>query len=337
MIGWWRHFASAFRPALRSASICCARCMQCRKPRSRSGFVARPWRIGSRPRVLDRHKQQPQLTDPRVEIPAELRTELAAASSRQRRLQSRSLRRPWAFASRSRSTPGRRDFPAQRCRISRRILSAIGANVRDVLSRALAAPSRLERIWKEQYTGSGRNVVRDYVRLCDLDDEDLDWFAAREDLQLTPEHYGRNGIPRFVAVDEELMGLLGFYLAEGSCSDRNGIRLSIGKGNQRFAEEMAKKFTSVFGLPAVTYSSPQRCTELKLVNRVAALAWQHVFGFADVRLHHQADSGSGVQRFRGSAMSPSCAAICSATVPSARIELRSLPRRTTSRAALSIA
>jgi len=134
---------------------------------------------------------------------------------------------------------------------------------------------------KEQYTGSGRNIVRDYVRLCDLDAEDLDWFASREDLQLTPEHYRRNGIPRFVAVNEELMGLLGFYLAEGSCSDRNGIRLSLGKGNQRFAEEMAKKFASVFGLPAVTYSSPERCTELKLVNRVAALAWQHVFGFAN--------------------------------------------------------
>jgi len=75
--------------------------------------------------------------------------------------------------------------------------------------------------------------------------------------------------------------LLGFYLAEGSCSERNGIRLSIGKGNQPFAEEMTKKFASVFGLPAVTYSSPERCTELKLVNRVAALAWQHVFGFAN--------------------------------------------------------
>jgi DNA gyrase subunit B len=95
------------------------------------------------------------------------------------------------------------------------------------------------------------------------------------------------------------MGLLGFYLAEGSCSDRNGIRLSIGKGNQRFAEEMARKFSSVFGLPAVTYSSPQRCMELKLVNRVAALAWQHVFGFANVRFHHEADSRSGIQCFRG--------------------------------------
>jgi DNA gyrase subunit B len=44
---------------------------------------------------------------------------------------------------------------------------------------------------------------------------------------------------------------------------------------------MAKKFASVFGLLPMTYSSPQRCTELKIVNRVAALAWAHVFGFAN--------------------------------------------------------
>jgi len=140
--------------------------------------------------------------------------------------------------------------------------------------------SRLDRFWNEQYASSGHNRVRDSVRLSDLEVEDLEWFALREDLLLTPEQPGRSGISRFIGVNEELMGLLGFYLAEGSCSDRNGIRLSIGKDNQRFAEEMAKKLTSVFGLPAVTYSSPQHCMELKLVNRVAALAWQHVFGFA---------------------------------------------------------
>jgi DNA gyrase subunit B len=161
-------------------------------------------------------------------------------------------------------------------------VDAIGANALEVLVKTSVAPSRLERTWQEQYTGSGGNMVRDYTRLSDLDDEDLEWFAAREDLLLTPEHHGRSGIGRYVAVNEDLMGLLGFYLAAGSCSDRNGIRLSIGKGNQRFAEEMAKKLSSVFGLPAVTYSSPDRsCTELKLVNRVAALAWQYVFGFAN--------------------------------------------------------
>jgi len=158
---------------------------------------------------------------------------------------------------------------------------AIGANTAEVMTRASVGPSRLERVWGDQYTGSGRNAVRDYVRLTDLDSQDLDWFGAREDLLLTPEHYGRNGIRRFVNVDHDLLGLLGFYLAEGSCSYRNGIRLSIGSGNQRFAAEIAEKFSRVFGLPAMTDSSPGRCAELKLVNRVAALAWQHVLGFAN--------------------------------------------------------
>jgi DNA gyrase subunit B len=160
-------------------------------------------------------------------------------------------------------------------------LNAIGANAQDVLSKTSAVPSRLERTWEQQYRGSGRNIVRDYVRLCALDAAAVERLGSREDLLLTPEHYGRSGIPRFLTINQDLMGLLGFYLAEGSCSDRNGIRLSIGKGNQRFAQEMAMKFTSVFGLLPVTYSSPQRCTELKIVNRVAALAWRHAFGFAD--------------------------------------------------------
>ena len=55
-----------------------------------------------------------------------------------------------------------------------------------------------------------------------------------------------------------------------------------GEGNSRFVGEMAEKFSRLFGLSAVSYSSADRCSELKLVNRVAALAWQHVFGFADV-------------------------------------------------------
>jgi DNA gyrase subunit B len=152
----------------------------------------------------------------------------------------------------------------------------------EILPRATIAPSRLERIWNEQYAASGHNIVRDYVRMSDLEPEDLGWFADRTDLKLTPEHNSSSAIPRFIAVDEALMGLLGFYMAEGSCSERNGVRLSIGKGNLRFADEMAQKFARVFGLPAIAYASEDQCTELKLVNRVAALAWQHVFGFANV-------------------------------------------------------
>jgi DNA gyrase subunit B len=150
-----------------------------------------------------------------------------------------------------------------------------------VMNRASVGRGRLERLWVDPYTGPESSAARDYVRLSDLDVEDLEWFGPREEMLLTPEHHGRNGIRRFVGVDQDLMGLLGVFLAVGTSSDRNGIRLVIGNGNQRFAEEMAKKFTRVFGLPAMTDSPMGRCAELKLVNRVAALAWQHVFGFTN--------------------------------------------------------
>jgi DNA gyrase subunit B len=231
-------------------------------------------------RVRDKHAENPAFIDPRVEIPAELRQELVrirrgSGVTNQALCEMVGIRQPVTFHDweKGASRPTLSHFEAY--------LRAIGANAPEVMNRAQVGPSRLERIWADQYAGSGRNAVRDYVRLSDLDREDLEWFGSQDELLLTPEHYGRNGIRRFVTVDQDLMGLLGFYLAEGSCSDRNGIRLTIGNGNQRFAEEMAKKFTSVFGLPAMTYSSSGRCAELKLVNRVAALAWQHVFGFAN--------------------------------------------------------
>src|SRR2546430_14504201 len=153
------------------------------------------------------------------------------------------------------------------------------------MPRAIVGPSRLERIWEEQYRGSSSNRVRDYVRLSALEADDIDWFADRDDLELTPEHYGERGIRRFIAISPELMKLLGFYLAEGSCSDRNGVRLSIGKSNVRFSEEMADGFMQVFGLAPQSYPIDRGAGELKLVNRVAALAWQHLLDRKSTRLN----------------------------------------------------
>jgi DNA gyrase subunit B len=113
-----------------------------------------------------------------------------------------------------------------------------------------------------------------------LDAQDVAWFAGREDVELTPTHYAHKGIKRFVEVSPELMTLLGFYTAEGSCSDRNGIRLSIGKNNVGMVDELVAAYAKVFGLPPQAYEYEERAAELKLVHRVAALAWQHVFGFA---------------------------------------------------------
>jgi DNA gyrase subunit B len=230
--------------------------------------------------VLEKHADTPELIDPRVDIPQELRAELAqrrrvSGLSNQAVCRSVGIRQPVTFYAWEKgvSRPTLPRFEAY--------LKAIGADPLEVLPRTSIAPNRIERIWSQQYSGSGHNIVRDYVRLSALEPEDLDWFANREDLELTPEHKATHGIPRFISVDEELMGLLGFYMAEDSCSERNGVRVSIGNGNQRFASEMAARLKHVFGLPTMVYAIPNRCAELKLVNRVAALVWQHVFGFAD--------------------------------------------------------
>jgi len=91
----------------------------------------------------------------------------------------------WESANRLRSTPGNATFAANAASL-RAYLKAIGADCEEILPQTSLAPSRLERIWNEQYAASGRNIVRDYVRLSDLEAEDLEWFADREDLELTP-------------------------------------------------------------------------------------------------------------------------------------------------------
>ena len=231
--------------------------------------------------VVERHEQNSQLTSPRVDIPADVRAELTeirrvSGITNRELCATVGIRQPVTFYAWEKgiTRPTVDHFQAY--------INAIGADAQEILRKAQVAPSRLERIWENQYIGSGSNVVRDYVRLSALEPEDLDWFEGREDLRMTPEHYANNGIPRHIPVNEDLMGLLGFYLAEGSCSDRGGIRLSIGKSNRRFVAEMTEKFLRLFGLPAIGYSSDDRCDEIKLVNRVAALVWQHVFGFANV-------------------------------------------------------
>jgi DNA gyrase subunit B len=229
--------------------------------------------------VLARHEAEPEQTAPRVELAPAVRGELVAAR-RASGLTNRAvcaavgIRQPVTFYAweRGLTRPTLVNFTAY--------LNALGLDTEQYLAKSTIVPSRLERIWDEHYRGSGANAVRDYVRLSALEPEDLEWFEAREDLELTPEKYAAQGVRRYLAVDDALLGLLGFYVAEGSCSDHNGIRLAIGSGNGRFADEMRARLTAVFGREPTLVTSATRGAELKLLNRVAALAWQHVFGFA---------------------------------------------------------
>jgi len=167
----------------------------------------------------------------------------------------------------------------------RNYVQALGVDVQAVMDKVAVGESRLQRTWSTQYLGSGANQVRPWIRLADLSPEELAVLDARDDVTLSAEHYADSALERYVPVNEDLLTLLGFYLAEGSCSARNGIRLSIGAGNIRFADEMAERMQRVFGIAPQLHRTATRCSELKLVHRVAALAWEHLFGFAGAESH----------------------------------------------------
>jgi DNA gyrase subunit B len=163
---------------------------------------------------------------------------------------------------------------------ARESLAAISAGAPHARAQRAVGGSRLERQWDTQYRASGANEVRPLVRLSDLAPQDLDFFDARSDVELSPEHYAHLPVPRFLEVNDDLMTLLGLYVAEGSRSERNGIRWSIGNSNRRFAAEMSARIERVFGIAPTLYDVADRAAELELVNRTAAVAWQALFGFA---------------------------------------------------------
>ncbi|HLQ13948.1 MAG TPA: DNA gyrase subunit B [Steroidobacteraceae bacterium] len=234
-----------------------------------------------RSRVLAQHAADSQMSSPRVEIPLDVARGLAdqrraSGITNKALCTAIGIAQPITFYGweKGEARPTVEHFESY--------LAAVGADFAAVMPKVKVGSSRLEHTWASQYRGSDRNAVKDYVSLASLSAADIEWFAEREDLELTPEHYAEKGVPRFLAVDDSLFGLLGFYLAEGSCSSRNGVRLTIGKGNQRFAAEMTERLRRLFGLAPSFYHSPGRAAEVRLVNRIAALVWQQVFGFDGV-------------------------------------------------------
>ncbi len=233
-----------------------------------------------REQVLAEYADRPEFVSPRVDVPAAVGAATAGLRrasdlTNQALCETVGIRQPVTFYTWEKGTsrPTVENWHAY--------LTAVGADVDDVMEQVDVVPSRLERTWAEQYRGAPTNRVRRYVCLSELSEEDMEWFAEREDVALTPMHYADKGIPRFIEVTPALMTLLGFYLADGSCSDRNDVRFTIGNGNRRVLPEMQQALEEVFGLPAQVFmpDDERRAGELKLVNRVAALAWQHLFGF----------------------------------------------------------
>jgi len=158
-----------------------------------------------------------------------------------------------------------------------RYIETLGMDKNQVLSQVQIVKSSIDNTWDKQYKNSGRNRVKDYISVVDLEEADLDFIG--EEITIFAEHYFNQGIERYVPVNESFMKIIGFWLAEGSWSVRNGIRLAIGNNNVNLVPELSASFKEMFGLSAkLSYAQGrQTCGELKIVNKVAALFWKFIF------------------------------------------------------------
>ncbi|HVL94531.1 MAG TPA: LAGLIDADG family homing endonuclease, partial [Solirubrobacteraceae bacterium] len=231
-----------------------------------------------RTRVGEDFADRPQWTEPRVEIPTDVRDELyarrrASGLTNVEVCERVGVRQPVTFYAweSGKSRPTITHFT--------RYAEVVGADPERLASRVTVGASRLDQVWSDQYRAARRNRVRREVRLSALAPADLDWLDGRADLELTPEHHAGDGVGRYIEVTADLLWLLGFYLAEGSCTARSGIRFAMGSRNERHVGTLQRKLAAVFGHEGAVYRSRDRVTEVRLVNRVAALAWEEVFGF----------------------------------------------------------
>ena len=162
-----------------------------------------------------------------------------------------------------------------------RYVDLLGINRQTVLSQVTVGNSRLDHIWNTQYRAAPANRVRNYVTLSRLQDADLTLLG--DNICLTPRHYADQGVPRYLPIDESLMLLLGFFVAEGSLSQRNGVRLSIGKRNEALVPELTEAIKRVFGLEPTWYAAADgRAHELRILNRVVTAVFRLLFGFDGV-------------------------------------------------------
>ncbi|HEX7593782.1 MAG TPA: LAGLIDADG family homing endonuclease, partial [Anaerolineae bacterium] len=150
-----------------------------------------------------------------------------------------------------------------------------------LLQQVAVGDSRLDHTWNTQYRAAPRNRVRDYVPLDELTLEDLPGIG--DQVMLTPRHYADQAVPRYLPVNESLMLLLGFFVAEGSLSARNGVRLAIGARNRKFVAELQAAIKDVFGLEPILYSSSDRASELRVLNSVVTATFRWLFGFDGTR------------------------------------------------------
>ena len=180
----------------------------------------------------------------------------------------------------------------------------------------VVGPSRLEHAVDDHvHAAPGATACGGNVRLADLDAEELEFFDGRTGLRAHARAATSHGIPARFPVTPELLFLFGFFVAEGSCSARGGIRLAIGNGQPRARRRTER------GASARSSGRRRRCTSRpRAVGGAASDQPRRRPRLAEPgrwRSHRddQADPGARLQRAAPSCGWRSCAGCCSATAP----------------------
>ncbi len=227
------------------------------------------------------YRDQPEMVEPRVAISAStgqiLRQQrIASGLSQAEVCAAAGIRQPVTFYAWEKGT--------SRPTLSRfqRYVEAIGLDSVTMLEQVEVQDSRLEMIWKTQYRAAPKNRVRNYVSIQDLSPADLPRIHAA--VEISPRHYANQAVPRYLPLNEAFFTLLGFFVADGALSERNGVRLCIGKRNQAIVPELKRAVREVFHLEATEYAYRDgRAGELRILNRVVTALFQSLFGFQNSR------------------------------------------------------
>ncbi len=225
-------------------------------------------------RILSRRRDNPQLTEARIGITPELRREMKKARldaelSQDDVCQAIGISQLCTFYSweNGATNPTATHF--------KKYMDAVGLGEDKCAGKIRMLPSRLEQTWDADFRNSGCNELKDWIKVSDLDKSDISRFG---DVKLSPAHYAHKGVNRYVPIDEDLMFILGLFTADGSCSQRNGVRFAIGGAKIKFAAEVKNKLEKLFGVEANIYKG-RGASEVRTLNSVVSVLFRQVFGF----------------------------------------------------------
>ena len=103
----------------------------------------------------------------------------------------------------------------------RRYVDLLDLDAQELLTQVTVGPSKLDQTWETQYAGSGRNQVKPWLRFSSMTGAEIERLNG---VRIATEHYAGQSISRHLPVTESLLFLLGFFTAEGTVTQRGGVR-----------------------------------------------------------------------------------------------------------------